>query len=99
MDITEAHEGDKLVVTVSGRLNTTTAPQLEARLGEIIPDTEKMVLNFKDLDYISSAGLRVVLSAQKAMNRKSGTLIVQNVKPEIYDVFEMTGFLDFLTVE
>lgn len=99
MEITKESNGSSLVVAVAGRLNTATAPQLEAELSSSIDGVEDLVLDLTDLDYISSAGLRVVLSVQKAMNRSGGSLVVRNVKPEIYDVFEMTGFVDFLTIE
>lgn len=99
MDITQTNEGDALVVSVSGRLNTSTAPELDKKLASLLGDTEHLVLDFVDLVYISSAGLRVVLSTQKSMTRKGGTLVVRHVKPEIMEVFEMTGFVDFLTIE
>lgn len=99
MDITNARVDDNLIVTVAGRLNTSTAPELDNELETLIGDTEHLVIDFADLVYISSAGLRVVLSTQKAMNRKGGTLVIRNVKPEIMEVFEMTGFVDFLTIE
>lgn len=99
MDIKQTHDGDRLVVEVSGRLNTNTAPDLETVLQGVISETNDLVLDLGELDYISSAGLRVILSTQKAMNRQKGSLVVRNVKPEIYEVFEMTGFLDFLMIE
>lgn len=99
MNITQIHDGDQLIMQVSGRLNTNTAPELETELQGILDDTNDLVLDLDGLDYISSAGLRVILSTQKAMTRKKGSLVVRNVKPEIYEVFEMTGFLDFLTIE
>ncbi len=99
MDISSTRVDDNLVVSVSGRLNTSTAPELDNELESLIAETEHLVIDFADLAYISSAGLRVVLSTQKAMNRKGGTLVIRNVKPEIMEVFEMTGFVDFLTIE
>ena len=99
MEITKSQEGEKLVVLVSGRLNTGTAPQLDAELSTLVTQHDALVLDFSDLAYISSAGLRVILSTQKAMSRKKGSLVVRNCKPEILEVFEMTGFVDFLTIE
>lgn len=98
MEITQQLDGSKLTISVSGRLNTSTSPQLEATLGESLGGISDLVLDLSDLDYISSAGLRVILSAQKAMNRQ-GVMKVCNVKPEVYEVFVMTGFVDFLNIE
>ena len=99
MDITKNNDGNSIIVSVSGRLNTGTAPELDKELSEVVQGTDSIVLDLQDLAYISSAGLRVVLSTQKAMNRKQGSLVVRNCKPEILEVFEMTGFVDFLTIE
>lgn len=99
MDIKKTLEDGTLTVQVIDRLNTSTAPQLEKELADSLDDAQILVLDLGELNYISSAGLRVILSTQKAMSRKGGSLIVRNVKPEIYDVFEMTGFVDFLTIE
>ena len=81
-----------------GRLDTTTAPALDKTISEDIGDTKKLVLDIKGLEYISSAGLRVLLSAQKKM-QVIGSMIVKNVRDEVMDVFEMTGFADILTIE
>ncbi len=101
MDIVKKQEGNKLTVSVSDRLNTNTAPQLDAALSApgVLDNINELVLDFGDLVYVSSAGLRVILSAQKFMSRKGGSLVIRNVEPQIYDTFEMTGFLDFLTIE
>ena len=99
MEITQHHDGNSIVVSVAGRLNTGTAPELDKGLSEVVEGTSSVVLDLQDLAYISSAGLRVILSTQKAMNRKQGSLVVRNCKPEILEVFEMTGFVDFLTIE
>ena len=98
MDITKHAEGKKLTLNVQGRLDTTTAPQLEKELTGSLPDVSELVLDFADLEYISSAGLRVLLSAQKVMNRQ-GSMIVRHVNEDIMDVFELTGFADILTIE
>lgn len=98
MKITKEQSGTALTVAVNGRIDTTTAPELEAVLGESLGGVEKLVLDFKELDYISSAGLRVLLSTQKKMN-KQGEMIVKNVSESVNEVFEITGFSDILTIE
>ena len=98
MDIIKNSEGSKLTVALVGRLDTTTSPQLEAELRQSVDGLTELVLDLKDLDYISSAGLRVLLSAQKVMNRQ-GQMIIRNVKPEIMDIFDVTGFVDILNIE
>ena len=97
MDIKRELNGDTLVVSIDGRINTNTAPEFEEALSNL-DDVKHLVLDFENVAYISSAGLRVVLSTQKVMNRQ-GDMVVRNVKPEVLEVFEMTGFLDFLTIE
>ena len=88
----------ELTVTPVGRLDTTTAPQLEEELQQNIAGITKLVLDFTALEYISSAGLRVLLSTQKIMN-KQGEMIIKNVNETIAEIFEVTGFIDVLTVE
>ena len=90
--------GTTLTVAISGRLDTTTAPQLEAEFKQSIAGVEKLVLDFAALEYLSSAGLRVLLAAQKVMN-KQGEMIIKNVNETINEIFEVTGFIDILTVE
>lgn len=98
MNIIKNFEGNKLVIALEGRLDTTTAPELEATLKEELPKAESVLLDFAKLEYISSAGLRVLLTAQKEMVKKGG-MVIKNVCPEILEVFEITGFSDILTVE
>ena len=88
----------ELTVKVTGRLDTTTAPQLEASLNESYNGVTKLVLDFASLEYLSSAGLRVLLQAQKTMN-KQGEMVVRNVNETISEIFEVTGFSDVLTIE
>lgn len=89
----------ELTVEIEGRLDTTTAPQLEAELKEsVTEEIETLILDFAKLEYISSAGLRVLLAAQKTMN-KQGKMIIKNVCTDIMEVFEITGFADILTIE
>ena len=89
---------DATVIEITGRLDTTTAPALDKTINEDIGDTKNLVLDVKEMEYISSAGLRVLLSAQKKM-QKIGSMKVKNVCEEVMDVFEMTGFADILVIE
>lgn len=98
MTIEKSMEDKQLTLTLKGRLDTTTAPQLEAELKRSIGGVESLVLNFADLEYLSSAGLRVLLAAQKVMN-KQGKMVIRNVNETISEVFEITGFSDILTIE
>ena len=86
------------IIEIVGRLDTITAPALDKTINEDIGDTKNLVLDVKGLEYISSAGLRVILNAQKKM-QKIGTMKVKNVCEEVMDVLEMTGFADILTIE
>ena len=88
----------ELVLQIAGRLDTTTAPALDKTIAENIADTKQLILDFKALEYISSAGLRVLLGAQKKM-QKIGSMKVMNVCAEVMEVFEMTGFADILVIE
>ena len=86
------------VIEIAGRLDTTTAPALEKAINEDIGDAKNLVLDMKGVQYISSAGLRVLLGAQKKM-QKIGSMKVVNVCEEVMEVFEMTGFADILVIE
>lgn len=98
MKITKNEAENKLMLSLEGRLDTTTSPQLEEVLKEHIDAISELTIDLKELVYLSSAGLRVLLSSQKQMNRKNGTMIVKNVNETIMEVFEMTGFVDILTI-
>ncbi len=98
MNIEKTQNDSELYIALTGRLDTTTAPQLEAELKHNISGVEKLVFDFVNLEYLSSAGLRVLLSAQKVMN-KQGEMIIKNVNDTIADIFEVTGFVDILTIE
>ncbi|HHU12780.1 MAG TPA: STAS domain-containing protein [Clostridiaceae bacterium] len=98
MDIVKQRDGDVLTVKVAGRLDTTTAPELETELAGSLDDVTGLVLDFKNLDYLSSAGLRVLLATQKQMNRQ-GSMTVKHVNDVIMDVFDITGFSSILTIE
>ena len=86
------------IIQIVGRLDTITAPALDKTIHEEIGNTKNLILDMKDLEYISSAGLRVLLGAQKKM-QKIGSMKVINVCQEVMDVFEMTGFADILVIE
>ena len=98
MKIEMKRNAQEMMIEVEGRLDTITAPTLDNAINENIQDIEMLILDFSGLEYISSAGLRVLLSTQKKM-QKRGTMKVINVGAEIMDVFEMTGFADILTIE
>ena len=98
MTIEKAFEESKLEIKVSGRLDTVTAPDLENELKKSLDGIEELRLDFSALEYISSAGLRVLLSAQKTMNRQ-GTMVITGVGDTIMEIFEVTGFSDILTIE
>ena len=98
MTIEKNLNGTELTVVISGRLDTTTAPQLEASLKESCGGVTKLMHDFSTLEYLSSAGLRVLLAAQKVMN-KQGEMIIKNVNETINEIFEVTGFIDILTIE
>lgn len=87
-----------VTLNLSGRLDTSTAPQLEETLEGIYPDAADLVLDFAELAYISSAGLRVILKAQKTMQAK-GSMKLIHVNDEVMEIFEITGFIDILTIE
>lgn len=98
MTINKNQQGTALELTLAGRLDTTTAPQLEAELKHSVNGVTNLTLDFAELEYISSAGLRVLLAAQKVMN-KQGNMVIRNVNETVMEVFEITGFSDILTIE
>ena len=98
MNVIKTKEADTLTVALEGRLDTTTAPQLESELATALDDITELVFDMSKLDYISSAGLRVLLSAQKKMNRQ-GNMIVRHSNADIMEIFDVTGFSDILTLE
>ena len=98
MTIEIKKNADATIIEVAGRLDTITAPALDKAINEDIPDATNLILDVKGMEYISSAGLRVILSAQKKM-QKIGSMKVINVCPEVMDIFEMTGFADILVIE
>lgn len=98
MTIDKITNGTEMIVNLTGRLDTISAPLLEAEIKQNIHGMETLTFDFAALEYLSSAGLRVILMAQKIMN-KQGKMIVRNVNETIYEIFEMTGFLSILTIE
>lgn len=97
MKIEKKSDDAKVVLELQGRLDTITAPEFESAIGNL-DGIKELVIDMKNLDYISSAGLRVILKAQKIMNEK-GAMKLKNVGESIMEVFEITGFSDFLTIE
>lgn len=97
MEIKKNKEGSSLDIKVSGRLDTTTAPQLDEEINASIEGVDDLKLDFAELEYISSAGLRVLLATQKIMN-KQGSMKVVSVSEPVMEVFEITGFSEILTI-
>ena len=97
MTVRQEKEGNKLTLFIDGRVDTETSPELLELLQKEMPGLEELVLEFEKVEYISSAGLRVVLFAQKTMNSQ-GKMVVRNVIPEVMEVFELTSFTDILTI-
>ncbi len=98
MTINKNLNGTQLTIALEGRLDTTTAPELEQTLKESLDNATELTMDLSKLDYISSAGLRVLLSAHKAMSKKGG-MKVTNVNEIVKEVFDVTGFADILTIE
>ena len=98
MDIKKTKNDTTLTLAIQGRIDTTTAPQLEAELRSDIDGVTELYLDFTGVEYISSAGLRVLLSAQKLMSRQ-GKMVLSHVNESVMEVFEITGFSDILTIE
>lgn len=105
MKIQELKQDGKYILSINGRIDTKTAPIFQGKLEEIINSTKEnnetinLVLDFKGIDYVSSAGLRAILYVQKRINSMSGsTMILDNVNSTVMEVLEMTGFTEFLTI-
>ena len=98
LNVNKTIENGKATLTIEGRLDTVTAPELEKTMQEILPGVKELVLDFEKLDYISSTGLRILLSAQKTMNGQ-GSMKVCHVNDTVMEIFEVTGFSDILTIE
>ncbi len=98
MNINTEKNGNEFIISIEGRLDTITAPELETIVRTSLEGIISLVLDFSKLEYISSAGLRVVLTAQKIMN-KQGKMVIRNVNSDVHEVFDITGFSDILTIE
>ena len=98
MTIEKKINGEAVTLIVSGRLDTQTAPELENELDSVLPGIKELTFDMTGLEYVSSAGLRVILKAQKIMNTK-GSMKLTGVNDSIMEVFDITGFLDILTIE
>ena len=98
MQLTQVKDNGKLIIAISGRVDTTTAPELEKNITENAEGVTELILDLKDLTYTSSAGLRTILKAQKLMN-KQGSMKVINVQSDVMEIFDMTGFSEILTIE
>ena len=98
METTKEINGKVLNLSISGHIDATTAPELEKIVNEDVAKVEKIVFDFEKVEYISSAGLRVLLSVHKAMSSKGGEFVIENVSSDVKNVLEMTGFLSFLKV-
>ena len=98
LNIVKKQDGDTLTVKLDGRLDTNTAPDFQTEMEPLLNDISKLVLDFEKLDYISSAGLRVLLTFEQEMEEQEKTLEVAHVNDIIHDVFDVTGFLDILTI-
>ncbi len=98
MNISKTQEGTHLTIALDGRLDTMTAPRLEEELRTGLAGITDLLFDLSGLDYISSAGLRVLLATQKVMTRQ-GSMTLRHVKPEVMEIFEVTGFIDILTIE
>ena len=97
MNVITEQNGNTATVTVEGRLDTTTAPQFEAEINSIVDNVNDLVLEFDKLEYISSAGLRVLLATHKTISKK-GTMVINGANSDVKDIFEITGFSDILTI-
>ena len=98
MTITKSGQAPEVTIALEGRLDTTTAPDLEKEVQTSLEGVKSLTFDLNALEYISSAGLRVLLSAQKIMS-KQGSMVVKNVSEEVNEIFEVTGFSDILTIE
>ena len=98
MDIKKELNGTELKISIIGKLNTVTAPQLETEIKSSVVGITDLILDFAELDYLSSAGLRVILTAQQIM-MKQGKMVIRNVNDTINEIFDVTGFIDILTIE
>lgn len=99
MNVTKKQTGSELLVELEGSIDSTTSNELNTALNESLNGVNSMILDFKKIDYVSSAGLRVLLATYKALVAKGGTMVIRNVNQNVMDIFTMTGFDNILTIE
>lgn len=99
MTIQKNRDGNKLEIKLEGKLTAITAPDLEKELADAEKDVDEVVIDMENLDHVASAGLRTLLTLQKRIRKKNGRMIICKVKPEIRDIFEVTGLTDLLKIE
>ncbi len=99
MEIKQTKDGNKLTIELSGRLDTTTAPQLEEALAAALDGVSGLIFDFNKIEYISSAGLRILLNTQKKISAAGGSMKLVGVNDVVREVFEVTGFINILTIE
>lgn len=99
MKITKTVENGKVILLVDGRLDTVTAPELAAAIAEIEDGVKELVFDFSELEYVSSAGLRVILSTHKKLDAEGGKLVVRHPNDMIQSIFALTGFIEILNIE
>ena len=99
LSINKTIENGKALIVLEGRLDTITSPDLEKELNDVLSEITKLTMDFDKLEYISSAGLRVLLSTQKTMTKQNGEMKIIHVNEIIMEIFEVTGFIDILTIE
>lgn len=98
MTIDKKIDGKTVIITLQGDLDTSTSPMLDDELKTVFPIAENLIFDFKDLGYVSSAGLRVILFSLQTMSEKGG-MVIRNVQDDVMEVFRITGFLDILNIE
>ena len=98
MKIEKMMEGEITVLKVDGQLTSATSPELENAINKVLETENNLVLDFAELAFLASSGIRVILSTQKKINAKEGALVIRNVNKVVMDVFEMTGLRDFLNI-
>lgn len=99
MEVVTLLDDGKAIVNVKGRIDTNTAPQLEEALKPVIDENSKVCLDFSEVEYVSSAGLRVLLASHKLLVAKGGLLVIRHVNDAVMEVLDMTGFSSFLNIE
>ena len=99
MNISKVQNGSELCISLEGRLDTTTSPQLEAEIKQSMDNVDSLIFDLGKLEYVSSAGLRVLLLAQRTMNKKQGNLVLKNVSEAVKEVLDLTGFSSIMKIQ